>query len=152
MASPYTPVLIWASTAGQTGYIREKNFVKEGPIVGVMSLWAQDVEYYDGENYRDLPFPDASIAVSPEEVFIGGDYVVAGTPDATPPVTTAVTANDGTTNDDILHIPPRPEKHIKTLFTLWDNAAGTGNVLYSTCTDITEWSFIVSENPPKMIR
>lgn len=150
MAAVPTPVLLWANTAAKTYIFRERGDIRGGPVGGengvngIMSCWYQQFDNYDNEEYRDEPF-DLSAATNADVSVPTGDYIVVLEPDGAVPVDSTIPA-DKTSNDDALHIPPRPIKHKRTLFTYWDNAAGTGNVLYQVWSDRLE-SIVVSAEP-----
>lgn len=149
MATPFTPILIWANTEGKDGYFHEKGDIKSGLVKGVMSCWAQDIENYDNEDYRDGAGVTTPIVLN--HSLSANDYLT-NIPDPATPVgaTYSAAAGEVTATDESLHIPPRNQLHKNTLLTFWDDADGTGSVLY------TVWaknfiSFEVSEQPPKNI-
>ena len=136
---------IWTSAAAVDGYIRTSQ-ITTGLVAGVRCCDALDVDYYDGENYRDDFFSTVSsignTLVKFPALGVGKTHLDAlelTTPD-TPPVfdtgelTPSANADSiisGT--DPLMHVPPRNEQKKRTLFRYWTGpfaaGTGTGNVV-----------------------
>ncbi len=152
---PYDPdadrILVWANTEPQSGYFTTKDGVRSGLITGIMSKWQVDIQNYDNQEYRDSPFSDLDTLTSTAGRVLaaggGAEFVTIESPPTTDPVpTVTVAADTATTNDDALHIPPRPTLHIETYFQYWDDAGATGSVVYEVPVRLRP-VFEVSEQP-----
>lgn len=155
---------LWSNLSAVSGWFHEKGDVKSGLVAGVFSCSSADIDTFDGTTYRDagLQLPAGSAFASATGILsltgsnAAQSYVVADTTAGAAPTLSAVpasgTANVAitTTNDDLLHIPPRSTPLKRTLLKFWSAATGTGNVLYAVWAD-RFISFEVSADPPTFI-
>lgn len=131
--------LLWSHSTAQALYVREIGSVISGPIDGVMSCDALDVDNYDNDNYRDDFFDPAAsgsnVAIDIAGSATASEYVTVTTEGGAE--TKASIGGGGVSvlsaTDPVLHVPPRPEVKKRTQIRLWSNtngSAGTGSVLY----------------------
>lgn len=113
-----------------------------GPIAGVKSCDALDVENYDNSNYRD-DFFNAKTGGSNILVDIAGsttptNYVVKST-EAGVETIESIQGTGGASvqsaTDAALHVAPRNEAKMRTQIRLWSGTPGSSDVLYSGWAD-----------------
>ncbi len=112
-----------------------------------MSCYKLDVEYYDGEDYRDS-FDGDSITPG-TSTLPSGDYITLGTPTATAPLKFTEADIFSSMSDEIGHIPPRNELKKQTWLEFW-SGDGTGSILYFVKQDKLS-SYSVADGPPVFI-
>lgn len=162
MAAPFLngPTLLWANAAAKTMYFRQKGNIQSGPVAGVMSCYAGDIENYDETTYRDEfvgdngagdPSPGQQILIAAAVTDILTEVL---DPSGTPSLekVTAGTATTGnalfTYTDPAAHIAPRPEKKVRTMFLFYDAATNAGSVVHWVWADelisfsLAEFEFI----------
>lgn len=134
--------LLWSHSVAQNFYVREIGNVVTGPINGVKSCDALDVDNYDNDNYRDEFFDPGNNSSNITLDNVGGistanGFVTKTTEAGVDTVATIGGPSPGVSivsvTDAALHIPPRPEAKKRTQIRFWsetNGAAGTGSVLY----------------------
>lgn len=126
----------WSNSAADNYVLLLRNGIQTA-VPGVQSETAEDVQLFNGKNYRDEM--NAS--------FIGAGRTLAGIAGGTSAVLVTngdqhnVTVAGGTwsfstpsdphieESDSFTHTPPRPEEITRTRFLWWSGATGTGNVV-----------------------
>lgn len=128
----------WDNAAAKDYWVLNRRGVVT-QLIGVMSQQSEDVEYYNGETYRDeLDAAFTGVGRSLQVNKTGGGGIVIANGDQTlfngtlgTDTYTYATPSDPhlEQSDSFTHTPPRPLQVTRTRLTWWSGAAGSGSVI-----------------------